>query len=299
MAAFAYQSFESTSSHTHDARAIFQQKFTRATNERVTGEGVEALVPPSNPDMPSEIYSGPAQKMEVAELDRGITPTIAFLQQHISLMFRNAYSSMGQHLNAFVCGELDANGTDFNPLRSLPNLDTHVLGSDKNSQCFTGFVPKGDAGTTRPITGGPGYYAFTIEGMTVVFVHVPNAIRDDKDGAFAFYSKIQSDLAKASAPGIDIVMGDTNQQKADFTRERLLQLKGGTFANAMSGSSVSPVDNYLYTTKGTNSMGDQLYDVCVYNSDRVAIDDIAYLSQSSSGKTVTDHMGVIVKAHLK
>lgn len=299
MPAFAYQSFESTSSKTHDVKAIFQQRFTRGTNERVTGAGVEALVPPVNPAMPSAIYSGPAQKLPIEKIQQGGNPTIAFIQQHIAHMFRNGFSSMGENLCAFMCGELDVTGSDFDPMRAFPNLNAHVSAADKNNQSFTGFVAKSSVGVVKPIASGPSFYAFDIHGMSVAFVHVPNSIRSDANGAFAFYSGIQAALTTANAPGIDIVIGDTNQQNPDFTRECLDRLNIGNFANATSGSGVSPVDNYLHTSKGTNSAGDKMYDVCVYNSHRIGLDKIEYLSQSASGTTVTDHMGIIVKAHKK
>ncbi len=297
MATFAYQSFESSSSKTHDARAIFQRMFTQKANKLATDESVEALIAPVNPAMPSEIYEGPAKKAKVEPLDQGITPTIAFLQAHIGQMFRNGYSNLGVGLSAFVCGELDVQGTDFDPMRAFPNLDAHSSAADKNCQCFTAFVRKEQAGTTKPLVSGPSYYVLEISGMTVAFVHVPNAICKSSEDASTFYSGIHAAVTQHKASGIDIVIGDTNQQQSDFTRNCLNGLKNGTFANAMSGSSVSPVDNHAYTAKGTNSGGDKMYDVCVYNTERVALDQIAYLSQSATGNTVTDHMGMMVKAH--
>jgi len=298
MASFAYQSFESSSSKTHDARAIFQRNFTRKTNARVIGEEVEALIAPVNPEMPSEIYQGPSEKAPVEPIQRGITPTIAHLQQHIGQMFRNGFSHTGVELSAFVCGELDVRGTDFDPMRAFPNLDTHISAADKNCQCFTGFVRKEHAGTTKPLVEGPSYCVFTIDGMTVAFVHVPNAICKNEGDTRSFYSGIWSAATNAGADGVDIVIGDTNQQRPDFTKDCMNGLGLGTFVNAQSGSSVSPLDAYAYTAKGTNSGGDKMYDVCVYNTERVVLDQIAYLSQSSTGTTVTDHMGMIVKAHL-
>lgn len=299
MATFAYQSFESSSSKTHDARAIFQRMFTQKTNTRVTGEGVEALVSPVNPDMPSEIYEGPAQKSKISPLDTAAAPTTAFLQSHIGQMFRNGFSNLGVGLSAFVCGELDVSGTDFDPMRSYPNLDAHVSGADKNCQCFTAFIRKEQAGTTRPLTSGASFYVLVIDGMTVAFVHVPNAICKDFPQASAFYSGIHAAATQHTGSGIDIVIGDTNQQRPDFTSDCLNGLGYGNYANASPGSGVSPVDNFAYTAKGTNSGGDKMYDVCVYNTQRVSLDRIEYLSQSASGTTVTDHMGMMLKAHLK
>lgn len=297
MPSFAYQSFESSASSNHNAYAILNRRFTQSTNARVTGEGVQALIPPVNPDMPSEIYEGPMQLLPVLGNDT-VDTNVILLQSHLANVFRHAHSNLEEDLCAFVCGELDVSGQDFAAMRSFPNLDAHVVAATRNCQCFTGFINKSMSGIAQPLVGGTGYYAFLIGGMSVVFVHVPNRICSSESEIANFYSGINNTLVQGGAPGIDIVLGDTNQQSANFTRTCLQSLNQGSYANAHEGA-IEPVDTYLYSTGGTNSGGDKMYDVCVYNSSRVSIDRIAYVSQSSTGSTVTDHMGLMVKAHLK
>jgi hypothetical protein len=54
------------------------------------------------------------------------------------------------------------------------------------------------------------------------------------------------------------------------------------------------------TEKGTNSTGSKMYDIAVYRSDIVDLKKgTAYVSQSSSSVTITDHCGLGLNVELK
>ena len=44
----------------------------------------------------------------------------------------------------------------------------------------------------------------------------------------------------------------------------------------------------------TNSAGTKMYDVAVYNRLSIMVRRVVYFSQSSSGTTATDHMGIAI-----
>ena len=62
--------------------------------------------------------------------------------------------------------------------------------------------------------------------------------------------------------------------------------------NANNGSNVVKIDN-CFTAMGTNSTGTKMSDIAVYRSDAVELKkETAYVSQSSSSVTITDHCGL-------
>jgi len=298
MAIIAYQSFESNTSKTHNADAIFQNKFTVETNQRVSGAGVNALVYPTIPEDPATIVQGPAHLVPVGRLSPMASASLSPLRAQIEQIFQNSTRALHDEIDLLVCGELDvASHGDFAALRAFPGLSTHTTFADKNCQCFTAFTASGRGAQSKMIAEGVGYLCVDLGGICVLFVHVPNAFARDRNATTAFYGRIIQDVIGKGYAAIDLVMGDTNQSSADQTRDCLEAAKGATgaqYVNAFSGGAIEPVDNYMHTEKGTNSSGSKMYDVAVYNQTSLKLRRVVYFSQSSSGTTATDHMGIAI-----
>lgn len=299
MTIIAYQSFESNTSSTHNAAAIFQKQFTMQTNARVAGN-VNALVYPTIPEDPSTIVQGPAALVPVGQLSPLSSASISPLRSQIEQIYQNSTRALHDEIDLLVCGELDIGSHgDFAAMRAFPGLTTHTTHAAKNCQCFTAFTSSGRGAQSKVICEGVGYLCIEIDRLCVLFVHVPNAFATDRIATARFYMGIIQEAVSKGYRGIDVVMGDTNQASADQTRACLEDAKGATgaqYVNAFSGSTIEPVDNYLHRESGTNSAGTKMYDVAVYNQASVRLNRIVHFSQSSSGTTATDHMGIAIDA---
>lgn len=297
MTIIAYQSFESNASSTHDAQAIFQNQFTRKTNARVAGN-VNALVYPTIPEDPATIVQGPAQLVTVGQLAPRSSASLGPLRAQIEQIYQNSTRALHDEIDLLVCGELDVAGhDDFAALRAFPGLSTHTTLASKNCQCFTSFTSSGRGAQSKVVAEGIGYLCIDIGGLCVLFVHVPNEFATDRIRTAQFYARIIQEAVGKGYGAVDLVIGDTNQGSADQTRACLDDAKGSTgadYANAFTGGAIEPVDNYLHSESGTNSSGKKMYDVAVYNRATVRVQRVVYFSQSSSGTTATDHMGIAI-----
>ncbi|MEE4451240.1 hypothetical protein [Novosphingobium resinovorum] len=298
MTIIAYQSFESNTSTTHNAQAIHQKQFTQQTNARVAGN-VNALVYPTIPDDPATIVQGPAHLVPVRHLSPLAAASISPLRAQIEQIYQNSTRALHDEIDLLVCGELDiASHADFAAMRSFPNLTTHTTLASRNCQCFTSFTSSGRGAQSKVVSEGIGFLCIDIDGLCVLLVHVPNAFATDRGATTAFYAQIIQDAVRKGYASMDVVMGDTNQASADHTRDCLQAAAGNTgavYVNAHGGGTIAPVDNYLHVESGTNSAGTRMYDVAVYNRMSVALKQAVYFSQSSSGTTATDHMGIAVE----
>ncbi len=320
MPLIAYQSFNANSSKDHGLSTISMQRFTKDTNSHVTGLGHKALVLPhdsGNLDTPIE---GPAnlvpiqafglqnsKKRKHTDDDSGEamakTPktgehTVHVFGSQISLLWQNFYRQFGTMPSIMVCGELDSSHSDFSGLVGSQSVSVKAIPSIKACQSFTAISQTQSAATL--LGNGEGFAVYCVSNMNIVFVHVPNRIAKDKDGTKKFYTDIAQTMLE-SGKIIHMVIGDTNQGSADFTKEALnAAFQTKAYKNALDGGTISKVDNYQVSEHGTNSTGTQLYDVAVYRSDVVELKKpVAYLSQSSNAVTVTDHCGLGVFIELK
>jgi len=232
----AYQSFNANSSSTHGLKSMWQQPLTRATAKRVRGQQHHALVLPHLDDEFSLPVEGPAHLKPIAELSGGPTQTVFGAQ--VALIYQNVYRAIGAMPDLLVCGELDVGNADFAQLRQRSGLAMRVTGNAKACQCFSAFAQGPLAAQITLLSEGPGYVIYSIAGMSVLFVHVPNAIATDAGAVRDFYHGLNDHLVGIGAGGVDLVIGDTNQSSSDFTRG---QLPTG-FANAHQGQTVSPFD---------------------------------------------------------
>lgn len=320
MPLIAYQSFNANSSKDHGLAATSLQRFTRDTNSYVTGLGHKALVLPHDAGHLDSPIEGPANLVPVQPLqqqnskkrkrDDGDTagpptklmntgtPTVHAFGAQISLLWQNFYRQFGQMPGILVCGELDSSHADFTGLVDGENITVKAIQSAKACQSFTAISQtKSLAGF---VSSGEGYVVYSIANMNVVFVHVPNSIAKKKEDTKKFYNGIAQTML-GNGKIIHLVIGDTNQGSAEFTKDALnAAFQTQAYTNALDSKTISKVDNYNVTERGTNAKGTQFYDVAVYRSDIVELKKaVAYLSQSSNAITVTDHCGLGVVVELK
>lgn len=157
---------------------------------------------------------------------------------------------------------------------------------------------------------GDGWIAFRMQQINIVFVHVPNSIATIRDKTQYFYHNINSIVHFKTGEPIDVVMGDTNQSSADFTKQQLEAAVSLPFVNASEAKSFFPSDTFQLECFGTNSNGKKKYDVAVYNKASITLDTFSYVSQAVSvfstvtsanpksslnAAAFTDHMGMILQ----
>jgi len=197
-----------------------------------------------------------------------------------------------------VCGELDSSNADFSGVAAGTDVSNRASSAVKACQSFSAITRNGIAASF--VAEGDGYVVYAIANLNVVFVHVPNKIAKTGSDTAAFHKAIAQGLL-SNGKIIHLVIGDTNQGSADFTMQALnTAFQTKAYANALTGGTITKIDNYGVTEQGTNAKGTQLYDVAVYRSDVVQLKgNVAYLSQSSGAVTVTDHCGLGVVVELK
>ncbi|WP_298164708.1 hypothetical protein [Novosphingobium sp.] len=294
MPVIAYQSFNANSSTTHGLASMWQQPLTRAAARRVGRAGHQALVLPSLDSEFSLPVEGPANLRPIQAL--GGAPTQVAFGTQIALIYQNIYRAIGSMPDLLVCGELDVSNADFAGLRQSSGLLANVTGNAKACQCFTAFAQAGVAGQIKLLAEGLGFVIYSINGLSVLFVHVPNAIATNAAKVRDFYAQLNNHLVTIGSGPIDLVIGDTNQSSSNFTQNALPQ----GFANAHTSAVVSPFDNWNVKQGGTNSAGSKMFDVAVYNTTTINLEaGPVYLSQSSGAVTVTDHCGLAVKVSRK
>jgi hypothetical protein len=291
MPTIAYQSFNANASTTHGLASIANQRFTRDTNAHVTGQGHQALVLPHNAgDLATPIH-GPAHLRPIERLEGQHSAPVFGTQ--VSLAFQNFYRALGAMPDIMVLGELDTSHPDFASMMGGTGMSVAAHASRKACQSFTVVSQTDIASGVKFLDAGEGYVVYTVGGMIVVFVHVPNRIATSAVETKQFYLNIAQAVCTGGRQ-IDVVIGDTNQPGFNFS-EQVLNNAFGTnaYRNASSQAGAAKFDNWNVEEKGTNSTGTKMYDVAIYRSD---LNEVTggpiYLSQSSGAVTVTDHCGV-------
>lgn len=327
MTLIAYQSFNSNSANEHDLSSIAMQTYTLDTNRHVTQLGHKALVLPYIPGNLAAPVEGPAALVPIGALgekpakekksgkrkrddsadgDDEMPAKASKIGAHsalvvgsqIALAWQNFQREFGKMPGIMVCGELDSSHTDFNSMVIDGDITQTPLPSKKACQSFTAYTRNTIASTL--LGQGEGYAVYSVANLNVVFVHVPNAICKKDEKVISFYKNIAQTVLTAGKV-IHLVIGDTNQGSPDFTTNTLNSaFQTDAYKSALKGRNVRKIDNWQVSERGTNSTGTSLYDVAVYRSDVVEIiKDVAYLSQSSSATTITDHCGLAIDIDLK
>ncbi len=320
MPLIAYQSFNANSSKEHGLAATSLQQFTKQTNTHVTQKKHKALVLPSDARNLATPIEGPANLVPVKPLpdkkrkrgddndgkpaakrvksDEPLEQTGPVFGSHISSMFQHFFRQFGKMPSILVCGEFDTSHPDFSDVVGSNEMEVEAHPSQKACQSFSSFSPS--ANGNKCVAEGNGYVVYSVSNMNIVFVHVPNAIAKKKEATKKFYKDIAQELL-SNGKIIHLVIGDTNQGSADYTKQALNDAFATTaYTNALQGKTVTKIDNYNVKEGGTNAKGTQLYDVAVYRSDVVELKTpVAYISQSSNAVTVTDHCGLAVSIEVK
>ena len=295
MPIIAYQSFNANSSSNHGTQALSFQRFTKDTNVNTKKRKAEVLEYPQDPTDLATPIEGPAFKKEVPFLDKSMH-TVNVFGNHISQVWQHFVRELGGMPNIMVIGELDSSHTDFKTIVGGSNVVIESFAQKKACQSFTAISQGGTGSQIAEISTGVGYVAYSVQGLNVVFVHVPNEFATNAEKVKNFYAKIAQDL-NSGGKVIHLVLGDTNQKSLNFTANAL-NSAFSTTAYKTAASQASLIDTYPLLTTGTNSTGKEMYDVAVYRSDLIDMDKAVYISQSPTGITVTDHcgLGVVVTA---
>jgi hypothetical protein len=219
-------------------------------------------------------------------------PLIVFGSQ-IALLWQNFYRVFGEMPDIMVCGEMDSSNSDFSSVVTDSKVTLTPHPAKMACQSFTAISQSTVASKLLCIKAGEGFVLYLVDNLVVCFVHVPNKIATSKTAVQQFYFDIATHVKLLGAV-IHVVLGDTNQPSFNFTASCLnVAFKTEAYVNANNGSNVVKIDNWNVTEKGTNSTGTKMYDIAVYRSDAVELKkETAYVSQSSSSVTITDHCGL-------
>ena len=294
MPIIAYQSFNANSSSNHHTLALASQPLTRSTDGNMRKRGHEVLEYPQDPNNLNSPIEGPAFKRRIVTVEKKRYTSTVF-GNHISQVWQHFQRELGGMPNIMVIGELDSSHSDFKQIVKGTDLLVEAFPQKKACQSFSAISQSETGSLISQVATGIGYVAYSVSGLNVVFVHVPNDFATNASKVEVFYQQIAEEF-KSGGKIIHLVMGDTNQKSLDFTARALNgAFKTTTYKTAASKAEL--VDTYPLLKTGTNSTGKEMYDVAVYRSDLVEMEKAVYISQSPTGITVTDHcgLGVVVK----
>lgn len=330
----AYQSLNSNVSSDHNLEASTSQMHTRKAQRTLARKKTERIslnFPTIDDPKPDLAVHGPAQLVKTApaefmdvekskgrkrkrgemeEEDKALKEAadkmLGMFQGKARQIYQHAHREFGQACNLLVFGELNASHKNWLSTRPATGEMIHASVFPKACNCFS-LHSANSASTTQFIAEGDGWVAANCNGVRVVFVHVPNSLATDAGKATKFYKEIKNKVVNSTASGggvVDLVMGDTNQASALFSPKIISAGMDGKFSDASAAeTSISPVDTYGVTFKGTNSVDTKKFDVAIYNTATVKKIDVRYFSQfshhGSLAAAYTDHMGILVKVDKK
>lgn len=305
MPVIAYQSFNSSANNTHDLHSLQNQRYTRETNAFVTGQGNQALVLPLADGNLVKPVQGPADLVPIEPIK---PHTLSVFGSQIALVWQNLNRALGAMPAIMVCGEIDVSNAELlNLLPSEALLDeknktfkAEGISAKRACQSFSAVSQTHVTFQIKQLASGEGFVAYSVGGLNVVFVHVPNRVAVNPDKTQGFYKDIRN-LPELNSRVIHLVIGDTNQPSSKYTEKALNAVYGeDVYRNALMLTSIEKYDNYEGSEKGTNSNGTKLYDIAVYRSDLAVIKKgPIYVSQSANAITVTDHCAVGLDIELK
>ena len=314
MPIFAYQSLNSNASSSHGVSASNSQPFTVKTHNRIaqncdkwmlsmpTADGVAPHLPVQGPaELVSSADIGTMDRVEkqgkkVPNVDddrflRMVEGKARQTHQHIYREFQGT-------CDALVYGELDGADSEWGSLQQNAGELFAASSAKRACNCFS--IHTHNANSVTFLGEGEGWIAIKSYGVIAVFVHVPNKYASDENLAASFYDRIKNSLLQVQGGGvIDVVMGDTNQPRNGFTERVLKAVLGQNFADAHPDTNIVPLDSYKRSFGGTNSTAEKKYDIAVYNTETVFLNQMVYLSQCApegrEAVAVTDHMGVAIE----
>lgn len=337
VAVIAYQSLNSNSCLEHGLAASTSQTHLRHAQETLaplyTGHS-GALKYPTTPKVePHEAIQGPAELVSVADADamnvkkptqslkrkrsdaepeyaEALDRTLEMVKSKSLQIYQQAHRELSLSCDLIVFGELDSAHPEWNSLPDSAGKRLRAIGGMKTRacNCFSLHSSRQQNAPTV-LAQGEGWCAARCNGVLTVFVHVPNRIAKQTANMEQFYQKIQTTLLTTQGGGvIDLVMGDTNQSRAEFSPEVISKGLGQAFRDADSDKAyTNPADSWVGSGavihKGTNSANNKKFDVAVYNTSTVKSIEVKYFTQFSftanRAAAYTDHMGILVKVEKK
>ncbi len=289
----AYQSFNANSSSTHSFSSMSDQRFTKSTNSNAMDWEEEILQYPTDRHNLNSPIEGPANKLPINKY-KNSQHNVGIFGDHLSQVYQHFQRALGGMPDIMVIGEMDSSHQDFNMMVSGSNL---TLNSFPNKKACQSFSATWQGNHVKQLTAGVGYVVFSVNGFNIVFVHVPNEFATNEEKMINFYFGIAKDV-NISGNIIHAVLGDTNQRRTNFTAE-VLNYAFGVKTYATASDTAVLVDTFPPRETGTNSNGKLMYDVAVYRSDLLELKNVAYISQSSTTFTVTDHCGLGIHVEAK
>ncbi len=289
MAIIAYQSLNANSSSTHDFKSMSFQRFTKDANKNSRKRDRDILEYPIDPFNLADPIEGPANKRRIADL-QNTQHTVSVFGGHVSQVWQHLVREFGGMPDLMVIGEMDSSHQDFESFVSGNNMIVDSFPNKKACQFFSAICQKPQGSQLKSVTSGAGYVVYSVHDFNFVFVHVPNEFTTDAPNLKNFYTKIAQEL-NGGGKVIHAVLGDTNQKRTGFTAD-VLNAAFGVTAYQTASPLALLVDTYPPLTIGTNSTGKEMYDVAVYRSDLLDLKKVAYISQSPTSVTVTDHCGL-------
>lgn len=326
-AVIAYQSLNSNASTEHDLAASTSQHFLRQAQRTLASmypSGSGALNYPTNPGVPPHVaLYGPPHLLPVASADhmdvanpkkrkrseaddtneaaykKAKLRTLSMVEGKALQIYQMAYREVHEQCDLIVFGELDSSHVDWKTVPSAAGKQQFVSVRPKACNCFSVHGPS----STEFIGEGDGWCAAKCNGVLVVCVHVPNSLAANQSEAARFYKGIKNKLLTSCGSTPDLIIGDTNQPRENFSPQVISDGMDEPFLDAHSaGSAIVPADTWApngVTHQGTNSANSKKFDVAIYNPSTVASIQVTYFTQFSatSGQAAayTDHMGVLVK----
>jgi hypothetical protein len=237
--------------------------------------------------------------------DYMISQTVGVFGSQIAAVWGNfARHFEGRKPDIMVCGEIDASHPDLAKAFTSPDITVKVAAAKKACQSFSVISQSALGSKVNYLGEDTGYVACSVMDINVLFVHVPNALCQKRDEMVSWYSNIAKRFG-SSCMTLDLVIGDTNQASGDFTRDVLSKAFGVLYGNALgSEKQITKVDSVFATPMnakgpyanvaegGTNAGGTKMFDVAVFNTQTIKANKVVYVSQASSGVTITDHSGL-------
>ena len=309
MPVFAYQSLNSGVQSDHGVAASNSQRFTKSTHNNIAKSDKPWMLsmPVAQGVAPDVPVHGPAQLLPTAKdiyKKQGRFTDKVFLnlvEGKARQIHQHLIRSLGQ-CSVLVYGELDGNHREWQSMQQ--HAGNLLTATSTGKACNSFSVHTNGSGSHRFIQAGMGWIAVESDGIRALFVHVPNSVATNKSLTKKFYSDIHTRVLQSEGGGvIDVIMGDTNQPNPGYTQNVASDALGQSFAEFHQGKEIQPEDAYQRSFGGTNSNARKKYDVAVYNTATVRIENLIYLSQcvdvaegsGSAAAAITDHMGIGIK----
>jgi hypothetical protein len=286
MPIIAYQSFNANSSSTHSFSSMSNQRFTKSTNSNAMDTGSDVLQFPTDSQNLNLPIEGPANLVPINPFS-STQHSVSLFGDHLSQVYQHFFRAIGGAPDIMVLGEMDSSHNDFSMMVNGKDLVQTSFANKKACQSFSAIY----SGTqVKELTSGVGYVVFSVFGLNVVFVHVPNEFATNLQKMVDFYFGIAKDVHSKGGV-IHVVLGDTNQRQVNFTAD-VMNKTFSVKSYVTASETAVLVDTWPPLETGTNSTGKQMYDVAVYRSDLLDLKKFVYISQSSTSFTVTDHCGM-------